>query len=158
MALKKIAPVEYVQATLSWCPDLTDPDAKPEPIGVVLVAQHGASRSVVIVTRQPSGANTLDLLTRSIITEAPMNVARAVRTVTEELGQTASLEAVLDAAQGAVSGNVSMTTRWPTASKYIQPGMTTSGLFEIATAALSGMRPSTEKPSFSKLFQLIDHR
>lgn len=63
--------VRYGQAVISWCSNLTDPQATSEAIAVFLVAQTGTRRIAAIVMRGSKDLSRLDPLTRVFMRTLP---------------------------------------------------------------------------------------
>jgi hypothetical protein len=159
MPVQATTPVNNAQALLSWWADLTDPNVKPEPLAVVLVAEHGVSRSVVIVQRIPARFEQLDNLTRTMIMTLPKRVAELVKDAVKRLGQAAPLDTLLDHVQSSLTGNIAVSARYPAVVTKLTAQIVQVGLFDRASATLRDRWPTgTEASTFySKLYHRLDH-
>lgn len=159
MPVQAITPVNNAQALLSWRADLTDANVKPEPLAVVLIAEHAASRSVVIVQRKPARFEQLDNETRIMIMTTPKGVAELVKNAAKRLGTAAPLDALLDHVQSSLTENITVSARYPAVVTNMTMQIVQIGLFDRASATLRDQwPPGTEASTFySKLYHRLDH-
>lgn len=159
MPVQATTPVTNAHALLSWRADLTDANVKPEPLAVVLIAEHAASRSVVIVQRKPARFEQLDNETRVMIMTTPTRVANLVKNAVKLLGHAAPLDTLLDHVQRSLTDAITVSARHPAVVTNMTTQIVQVGLFDRASATLRNQwPPGTEASTFyAKLYHRLDH-
>lgn len=159
MPVQATTPVNNAQALLSWQADLTDPNVKPEPLAVVLIAEHGVSRSVVIVQRKPARFEQIDNENRIMIMTTPKRVAELVKDAVKRLGQAAPLDTLLDHVQSSLTDAIIVSARYPAVVTNMTAQIVQVGLFDRASATLRDRWPPGAESSafYSKLYHRLDH-
>ena len=88
--------VTYHKAIISFCPDLTSPDALSLPLACLLVGEDGDGKrfaaSAVLV---PGSSLALDPLSRDLLSDVPHLLKRHVGAVLNHLPRDAALEQIL---------------------------------------------------------------
>ncbi|MBI5495654.1 MAG: hypothetical protein HY904_11570 [Deltaproteobacteria bacterium] len=95
---------QYRYAVISWCPDLTDPEARSFPAAVLFAGRLGPLNFGAVVGLAKFGG-TLDSLSRKLLADVPGLVRRHVEAVIEQSAP-ANPDALLYSMQNALRNSL----------------------------------------------------